>query len=257
MISFTDIQLYAWISGLLWPLARILGLISTAPVFSQANVPLPVKLGLGVALTLVIAPVLPHMPTADPASPAGLMILAQQMMIGMALGFVMNLVFMAVDVAGTLTGLTMGLGFASFFDPQTQGQTNAINQLLTIMAMLIFFQINGHLAMISVLADSFASLPVGQSPDRSAYWHILQWSEILFSSGIQLSLPMVAALLATNIALGILTRAAPQLNLFGIGFPITISLGFVTLMLSLDYLNQPMQHVLNDGFLFMRQMWKP
>ncbi|MDA8224619.1 MAG: flagellar biosynthetic protein FliR [Betaproteobacteria bacterium] len=241
MIHFTDTQLYAWIAGLVWPLSRILGLISSAPVFGQANVPLLSKLGLGIVLTLLLAPVLPPMPAIDPSSPAGLLILAQQVMIGLSLGFIMNLVFMAIDIAGSLAGLTMGLGFASFFDPQTEGQTNAVNQLLALLATLVFLQLNGHLVLISVLADSFRHLPVGQWPDRSVVWQILEWSKLLFSAGIQLALPVVTALLITNVALGILTRAAPQLNLFGIGFPVTISIGFITLLLSLQLMLHPME----------------
>ncbi len=255
MIHFTDTQLYGLIAGLLWPLTRILGMIASAPLFSQADIPMTAKIGLGVVLTLVIAPSLPLLPVIDPASPAGLLILAQQAIIGLSIGFIMNITFMAVDLAASMAGLTMGLGFASFFDPQTQGQSNAINQFLAIMTILIFFQINGHLMLIAALADSFTLLPIGQWPDKSVFWHLVNWSGIIFTAGVQLSLPIVTALLITNLTLGILTRAAPQLNLFGIGFPITIGIGFISLLLSLDYMNRPLQNLLLRGLEFSRQIW--
>ncbi len=257
MISFTDTQLYTWLAGLMWPLARILGLIGTAPVFAQSVIPVPAKVGLGLAITLLLSPVLPAMPSVDPASAAGLLILAQQILIGMAMGFVMNLVFMSVDMAGSLMGLTMGLGFATFYDPQTQGQSNAINQILAIVITLIFLQTNGHLAVLSVLAESFQRLPVGVWPHQGVFWQAATWGKDIFSAGVQLSLPVVTALLITNLALGILTRAAPQLNLFGIGFPLTIGIGFMVLLLSMDYLQGPLQQQLTIGLDLMQRFTTP
>ncbi len=257
MISFTDTQLYAWLAGLIWPLARVLGLLGTAPLFGQATIPAPAKVGLGMAITVLLMPVLPAMPAVEPSSPAGLLILAQQILIGMSMGFVMNLVFMAVDLAGSLSGLTMGLGFASFYDPQTRGQSNAINQLLAILMTLSFLQLNGHLALLTVLAESFRSLPVGQWPHQGVFWQAAIWGGTIFSAGVQLSLPIITTLLIANLALGILTRAAPQLNLFGIGFPLTIGIGFVAMLLSLDYLQRPLQQLLLDGINFLRRLVSP
>lgn len=255
MIRFSDIQLYHWVASLLWPLTRILGLIGSAPLFSQANIPTTEKLGLGMLLTLIIAPNLPAIPNIDPASLPGLLILAQQLMIGVIMGFIMNIIFMAIDLTATLGSLTMGLGFASFYDPQTQGQSSAINQLFSIMTILVFFQINGHLLLITALADSFTLLPIGQWPTHDLLWQLANWSGILFTAGLQLSLPVVTALLITNLTLGILTRAAPQLNLFGIGFPITLGVGFTVLLLSLDYLARPLQNLLLQGLTYTRQIW--
>ncbi len=255
MIRFTDVQLYHWVASLLWPLTRVLGLIGSAPLFSQANVPVAEKIGLGMLLTLVMAPNLPAMPDIDPASLPGLMILTQQLMIGLIMGFIMNIIFMAIDLTATLGSLTMGLGFASFYDPRTQGQSSAINQLFSIMTILVFFQINGHLLLIAALADSFTLLPIGQWPSHDMLWQLANWSGILFTAGLQLSLPIVTALLITNLTLGILTRAAPQLNLFGIGFPVTLGVGFVMLLLSLDYLARPLQNLLMQGLTYTRQIW--
>jgi flagellar biosynthetic protein FliR len=142
----------------------------------------------------------------------------------------------------------MGLSFASFFDPQSQGQSNSISQFLLLLATLAFLAVNGHLLLLSALAHSFATLPISASPmDGHIFKQIADWGGIIFSAGVQLSLPMVAALLITNIALGILTRAAPQLNLFGIGFPITLTVGFVVIGFALPYLATPLESLFQQG----------
>lgn len=257
MISFSAVTLYAWIGAFLWPLTRILGLISAAPVFGHSSVPITFKIGLGVILAIIVAPNLTHLPEVNPASLPGILILIQQFIIGTAMGFVMRLVFMAIDMAGAIIGMTMGLSFASFFDPETAGQTTSISQFLTLLSTLIFLSINGHLILIANLIDSFTTLPIGLWPGNHIFLQMVNWSGIIFRSGVQLSLPVVAALLITNIALGILTRASPQLNLFVIGFPITIGLGYLAIALSLTYLTVPIELVLQHGLEFTQQMVRP
>ncbi|MHB1677056.1 MAG: flagellar biosynthetic protein FliR [Sulfuriferula sp.] len=257
MISFSTATLYAWIGAFLWPLTRILGLISAAPVFGHSSVPVTFKIGLGVILAIIVAPNLTHLPDINPASLPGILILIQQFIIGTAMGFVMRLIFMAIDMAGAIIGMTMGLSFASFFDPETAGQTTSISQFLTLLSTLIFLSINGHLILIANLIDSFTTLPIGMWPGNHIFLQMVNWSGIIFRSGVQLSLPVVAALLITNIALGILTRASPQLNLFGIGFPITIGLGYLAIALSLPYLTVPIELVLQHGLEFTQQMVRP
>jgi len=256
MISFTDTAIYTWLGGFIWPLTRILGLISTAPVFGHNSVPITSKIGLAVILAIIVGPNLPNIPAVNPASLAGILILAQQLIIGLAMGFAMQIIFMAVDMAGTIAGMTMGLGFASFFDPQTQGQTVAISRFMTMLATLVFLSINGHLIMIEGLVESFSTLPISVSALNShGFLQMANWGGTIFSAGVQLSMPMVAALLITNIALGILTRSAPQLNLFGIGFPITLGMGFVVLALALPYLATPMQALMQQGFNFTQKLF--
>uniref|UniRef100_E6QR66 Flagellar biosynthetic protein FliR n=1 Tax=mine drainage metagenome TaxID=410659 RepID=E6QR66_9ZZZZ len=254
MITFTAATLYTWLGAFLWPLTRILGLISTAPVFGHNSVPVMAKIGLGVLLAIIVAPNLTHLPDVNPASLPGILILIQQFIIGTAMGFAMNITFIAVDMAGSIISMTMGLSFASFFDPQAQGQTTVISQFLTLLATLVFLSINGHLVLIKNLIDSFYTLPIGMWPGNHIFLQMVDWSGIIMHAGVQLSLPIIAALLITNIALGILTRAAPQLNLFGIGFPITIGVGFLTLALTLPYLAMPVQKVLQQGLEFTQQI---
>ncbi|GBL45645.1 flagellar biosynthesis protein FliR [Sulfuriferula multivorans] len=258
MITLTSAELNTWIAALLWPLTRILGLIAVAPVFGNTSVPVQVKIGIGVMLTLIVAPTLPALPTVDPMSFPGLLILVQQLIIGLGMGFAMRIIFAGVEMAGAITGMTMGLSFASFFDPQSQGQSNFISQFMSLLATLAFLAVNGHLLLLSVLAHSFSTFPISASPmGGQIFKQIADWGGIIFSAGVQLSLPMVAALLITNIALGILTRAAPQLNLFGIGFPITLTIGFVVIGLALPYLATPLERLFQQGIEMAGQITMP
>lgn len=249
MLTITSAELNLWMATLLWPLSRTLGLVASAPLFGNAGVPVQVKVMLGVLLAVVVAPGMPPMPSHDPASWAGLLIVAKEMLIGVSMGFAMRIVFAAVEMAGEVIGLTMGLGFASFYDPQTRGRSSTISQFLTLLATMALLAINGHLVMIEVLAESFVSMPVGATQvSAAAPLELVRWAGIIFTSGLQLALPVLAALLMTNVALGVLTRAAPQLNLFGIGFPISIAVGFLLIALTLPYLAGPLQALFNQGF---------
>lgn len=257
MISISSDLLQTWIVGLLWPLTRVLGVIATAPILGHNAIPIRVKLGLGIMLTLIITPTLPPLPKFDIFSPQGLLILVLQLIIGLAIGFSMRLVFAAVDVAGQLIGLTMGLGFASFFDPQTRGQNTALSQFLTLLAMLIFLSLDGHLMIVTAVTNSFISMPISIANGGLNPIKIAMWGEIIFSAGVLLALPVVVTLLITNMALGVLTRTAPQLNLFGIGFPVTLSIGFVVLALALPGMLRPIEKLIEQGASNMKQVAEP
>jgi flagellar biosynthetic protein FliR len=255
VISFTTIELNTWIAALLWPLTRILGLVAAAPVFGHSSVPISIKLILGVMLATIIAPTVPPLPAADPTSWAGLLILAQELLIGLGMGFAMRLVFAAIEFAGDVASSTMGLSFATFFDPNSSGHSSAISQFLTLVATMAFLAVNAHLVLLQALAESFVTLPISSTPiSLAAPLELVRWGGKIFSAGLQLSMPILAALLITNIALGILTRAAPQLNLFGIGFPITLGVGFLAISLTLPYLGTPMQNLFNQGIEAVRAL---
>lgn len=249
MFDVTSAELNAWIVGLMLPLARILGMVASAPLFSNRAAPVRVRVAVGVALAMAIVPALPPLPPIDPGSGLGLAIFAQQMVIGIVIGFIMRLVFAAVDVAGELIGLQMGLGFATFFDPQSGGQTAVVAEFLGLLATLVFLALNGHLLMVEVLVRSFEWLPVREAAVDAAGWRVAGgYGALMFATGLLLSMPLIAALLITNVAMGILTRAAPQINLFAVGFPITMTAGFVVIMLTLEAFAPVMGHFYDQGF---------
>ncbi|MDB5777111.1 MAG: flagellar biosynthesis protein FliR [Herbaspirillum sp.] len=248
MIHVTTAQLYAWIGAFIWPLTRILGLIAIAPPFGGGSVPSRIKLMLGILIAILIAPNIPAPPAIDPMSLPALLLLTQQVIIGASMGMAVRMVFAAVEMAGQIISMTMGLSFAVFFDPSSQGQTAAVSQLLSYLATLIFLAVNGHLVLISVLSDSFTTLPISAQPMTTESLHqLVIWCGTIFSMGLQLAMPVVGALLVTNLSLGILSRSAPQLNLFGIGFPITLSAGFILIAVTLPYMATPLNRVLNNG----------
>jgi len=237
MINVTSMQLEAWLAAFIFPLARILALVASSPVLGNRQIPVRVKVGFALLVTFLIAPTLNMQPDIETSSGVGLFILLQQIMVGLAMGFAMRLVFTAIEMAGDIMGMQMGLGFASFYDPVNSSDTQVIAQFLGIIAALAFLSMNGHLYMLATLAESFQAFPIStQVPSASAMQTLALWGGSIFSNALRLSLPLIAALLITNLALGILTRSAPQLNIFAIGFPITLVVGFVTLILTLPYL---------------------
>lgn len=247
MISVSAAQLDLWMSALLFPLARVLGLIAAAPLFNNRAFVARVRLGLGLGITLAIIPTLP--PSGlQVGSWQGLLALTQQMLIGIALGFSMRIIFAAIDLAGELIGLQMGLGFAMFYDPDNAAQSPVIAEFMGLLAMLVFLSINGHLMVLAVLGNSFEWWPVGADLFPASGWlAIARWGATVFSAGLMLALPIIAALLVVNIALAVLTRAAPTLNLFAIGFPVTLIAGFVMLVLSLPFFTPMLQRLFEYG----------
>jgi len=255
MISVTSAQLNTLIAAYLWPMTRILGLMALAPLYNNGQIPARIKIGLAFLLAMVVAPAVPAGPAMDPMSLPGLLILAQQLIIGLAMGLTMRMAFAGAEMAGNIAGLTMGLGFATFFDPQSEGQSSAISQFFALLMIMVYLAANIHLVVLSTLVDSFNSMPISAHPFEGGRLQMLVvWGGRIFSSGLQLSLPIVAALLITNLALGVLTRAAPQLNLFGIGFPITMGVGFIMIAVTLPYLTTPLLRLMDDGITAMQQV---
>jgi flagellar biosynthesis protein FliR len=232
MFSVTYAQLNGWLTAFLWPLTRILALIATAPVFGNTSLSVRVKVGLGAFITLIVAPTLPAMPQVTVFSANGVGIIVNQFLIGAALGFTMQLVFAVVTAASDLMSLGMGLGFASFFDPQANTSTPALSSWLNMMAMLAFLVFDGHLQMIAALIATFQSVPVTANVLGANGWMLIaSYGATVLTSGLLLSLPVVVALLITNLSLGILNRAAPQIGIFQIGFALTMLVGLVLIQL--------------------------
>ncbi len=254
MINVTSAQLDAWLATFAWPLARILALIASAPILGNPSVPARVKIGLGLFITLLVAPLLPPLPTDAPASADGLLIMAQQILIGFAMGLTMRVIFHAAELAGEFIGLQMGLGFATLYDASVPGMVPVLGQYLGIVISLAFVAIDGHLLLLSALVESFQVLPVSSLTAPPGLRALVQWSGNIFSYSLALSLPLLAALLITNLALGVLTRAAPQLNIFAIGFPITILIGFLALTLALPYFAPTFERMFMEGFTVMLKL---
>ncbi len=190
---------------------------------------------IAIALTIVIVPILPPPTAIDPLGLDGMLITAAQVMIGLAMGFAVKLIFSAIETGGHIMAQTMGLGFAQMNDPANGVTVPVVSQFYIIMATLLFLALNGHLVVIDVLAESFTMLPVsmqGISPD--GIWLLIEWSSWIFTGAVLMALPVVVALLLINVAFGVMMRAAPQLNVFAVGFPLTLTFGFIFMWASLE-----------------------
>lgn len=251
VFSVTSDQLSVWMVAFLWPFVRMLALIGTAPVFSEAAVPRSAKVGLAALLSIVITPTLGAMPSVPLVSAGGAWILIQQVLIGAAMGFSMRMVFAIVQAAGEYAGLQMGLSFASFFDPTSGGNTMVLARLLNVMAMLIFLAVDGHLMLITTLVESFHALPIADAPLAAGGWFLLvsAGSQIV-SGGLMLALPLIAALLTLNLALGIMNRVSPQFSIFAVGFPITLLAGMGMLQMLMQYIAPFLEPRFAAGFAF-------
>ena len=252
MIQITTAQWYAWIAAFMFPFLRIFGLILAEPLLGNRVVPVAAKVGLALFVTLMLAPLLPLMPSVEPASAAGVLIGAQQLLIGLSMGFCIRIALTAAETAGQLAGLQMGLGFAVFFDPQSQAQTAVVGQFLGLFAILVFLSLNGHYVVLSALVESFRALPISSEPVSALGLRaVVEWGGAIFSAGLLISLPVVAALLIANIAVGIMTRAAPQLNIFAVGFPVTLTTGFVALYLATPFIGPALEGLFEQAVLAM------
>lgn len=241
MPSFTEAQLSAWYGAVFWPLVRVLALISVAPVLSHRVVPIRVKLLMGMAITALLVPNLSTPPLADALSGAGIALLAQNILIGVTLGFAVRLIFASMELAGELIGLQMGLSFAGFFSPATGQTQNAVASFLALLALLMFLAIDGHLLLIHALAESFRVFPLSQADAAPLSFELLvRMAADMFSVALTIALPFVAVLLLVNVVLGVLARVAPQLNIFAVGFPLTLLVGLAVLYLLLPYMQSPL-----------------
>jgi flagellar biosynthesis protein FliR len=250
MFNFSEADILAWIATVIYPFFRIAALIATAPIIGDATVPRRVRIGLAVFTTIIVAPTLTKIPNVALLSGDGFMLIARQILIGAAMGFSIRLAFAAVEYAGDIIGLQMGLGFATLVDPETNDQTPMIGSLLRYFASLAFLAANGPLMMIAGVADSFQAMPIASDGGVFGDWKSLALSGgTVFGLALHMALPVIAALLVTNIALGVMTRAAPQLNLFSIGFPITIGVGFLVLLASLPVLLALADNAVTDSVM--------
>jgi len=251
---FTSADIGSWIGSLVWPFTRIAAMLAIAPIFGARMVPQRARLVIALLLTWIVLPLLPEVPALDPLSLSGALLTAQQLVIGLAIGFSLQLVFATLVIAGQTIAMGMGLGFAQMVDPQNGVNVPVIGQYYVVIATLMFLALNGHLALIRVLVDSFQSLPVGvDALTREDFRTIAYWGARMFADAVMVALPAVASILLVNLAFGVVSRSAPQLNVFGVGFPVTLTLGFVILVFAIANLLPQMQQLIAGAFTSLGQ----
>ena len=240
MLTFTEAQLLAWLSPLFWPFVRVLALFSALPVLGQRTVPARVRVGLALLIVVAAQASLPAMPAVALDTPLAFMLVLQNVLIGLTLGFAVRIVFAAVEFAGELIGLQMGLNYAGFFDPMSGGQATATSRFFGTTVGLLFVVINGHLLVVAAVVQSFVAFPV--APEPFAFLRAMQpqvWGSEVFALGLWIALPLVGMLLFVNLVLGVISRVAPQMNVFAIGFPVTLGVGLLGMLFTLPVMEGP------------------
>jgi len=249
MLTLSIEQIGFWLGSLFWPFVRISAMMLAAPVFGARMMPVRIRIVLAFALSVLTTPLLPTVPAVDPISFSAAAILVQQVIIGIAMGLIIQMVFQALVIAGESIASTMGLGFARMMDPANGVQVPVISQFFVVMATLLFVTLNGHLLLIQLVLRSFDIIPIAESGlSMPGFRTVVSWGSQMFIGGLMVALPAVTALLIVNISMGVVTRAAPQLNIFAVGFPLMILLGFIFISASLPGIFSQFTQMLMNSF---------
>jgi flagellar biosynthetic protein FliR len=248
-------QIESWIGSAFWPFLRIGACLMVAPMFGASYVPPRIRIVLAGAMTLVALPMIPHAQAMTVLSADGVITTVEQIVIGVALGFALQLMFDALTLGGQILANGMGLGFAFNIDPLRGVTTPALGQFYTLLGILVFLALDGHIALIETLISSFRGLPVGPSGLSAQALHSLaDWGDEMFLGALRVALPGMTAMLVINLAFGVTSRAAPALNLFAVGFPVTLIFGFVIVLLGLPGIQTVLTDLLRAAFQFMRML---
>ncbi len=252
-MNVSAIEIVERFYAFLWPMLRISALLLAAPVFSLQSVTVRIRILLALALSVMVYPMF-DWPVIDPLSAPGLLEILNQLVIGVFMGLMLQIVTASVVVAGQAVSNAMGLSMASLIDPNL-GNVPVIAQFLLVLSTLIFVSLGGHAMLLAMVLESFSTLPVGRSLiDQVAYGQLVSWSSMIFLGAVLTALPVMATLLFISIGLGVVTRAAPSLNIFSVGLPATIVAGFFVLMVSLSSIAGRIQWLWLQGLTQIRVM---
>jgi flagellar biosynthetic protein FliR len=258
MINITQAQLMGWLTEWFWPFVRIGACLMVAPLFGARFVPARIRIALAAAIGFLVAPLLPSPPAVSLFSGEGIVILLQQILIGVAVGFVLQVVFDAIGLAGQVLANSMGLSFAFNIDPLRGTSTVAVGQFYLILMTLTFITLDGHLAIIELIVQGFQTLPVGAvGLGADGLWRVASSGAVLFSGALQVALPGITALMVANIAFGLISRAAPTLNIFSVGFALSIVFGLIVLQVGLPGIQQGFIELTRSAFDDVAELQQP
>ncbi|KIU51358.1 flagellar biosynthesis protein FliR [Pseudomonas putida] len=254
MLQLTDAQIATWVASFILPLFRIAAVLMTMPIIGTKMVPGRIRLYLALAITVVVVPGLPPMPEVNPLSLSGLLLIAEQILIGAVFGLSLQLFFQIFVVAGQVVAIQMGMAFASMVDPVNGVNVAVVSQFLSMLVTLLFLSMNGHLVVFEVITESFTTLPVGTGLMVNHYWDLVGRLSWVLGAALLLVPPAITALLVVNIAFGVMTRAAPQLNIFSIGFPLTLVLGLGIFWVVLADILSHYQALASEALQWLREL---
>lgn len=251
----TDTEIAAFIQQYFLPFTRIGMLFMVMPVLGSRMVSTRLRLCLAMLTTILVVPLLPPLPSVPVLSLAALIFIVQELAIALMIGFLFQIVFQVFVLSGQFMAMKMGLGFASMNDPTNGVQTTALSQFFLLMTTLMFVSVNGHILLLELLVRSFNSLPPGHwQLNVGLFYQMASMGSWLFASALVFALPVLTSLLFVNIAFGIMSRAAPQLNIFAVGFPFTLIVGLILVWLSLASFLPAFENIMDYGFTTAAEM---
>jgi flagellar biosynthetic protein FliR len=253
VITVAAIDIVEHFYALLWPMLRMSALMLFAPVFSLPALTTRLRVLLALALSVMVYPMF-DWPRIDPLSARGLLEIANQITIGLMMGLILQVAIAAVVVAGQAISNSMGLSMAMMIDPNL-GNVPTVAQFLIVLATLVFVGLGGHGLLLAMLVESFSSLPVGTFVIVEQSWRqVLAWSSMMFLGAVLIALPVMVTLLFINIGIGVITRAAPSLNIFAVGLPATIVMGFLVLIMSMANIGSRLQWLWTQSLVQTRTL---
>lgn len=254
MIELAGSDIGRWVAGYLWVLFRIGAVLMTMPVIGTALVPMRIRLFLALALTFLVAPQIANVPQLDALVLSTWVVIAEQILIGAAMGFLLQLLFQIHVIAGQIVAMQMGLGFASMNDPAMGVSVAVVAQVFTMLVTLLFLAMNGHLVLIEVLVESFTTLPIGETLQAEDFHTLVLRFSWVMAAAVLIGLPAITALLIVNLSFGVMMRASPQLNIFSIGFPLTLVFGLFILWVLLSGTAEQYHLFASDALIWLREM---
>jgi flagellar biosynthetic protein FliR len=255
-MQFTAAEIGQWMGAFVWPWLRLSALLMAAPILGNQQIPVRVRILLGAALAVALIPVVGPVPAVDFLSLQALLIAVQEVLIGVFIGLLLAMAFQVAAMAAEQIALTMGLGFATMVDPQSGMTLPVLSQFFLILVTLLFLSVGGHLMLIELLAESYRSMPVGGGGfARADFMGFVSFGSYMFAGAVLLALPAVVVLLVVQLAMGVMTRAAPQLNIFSVGFPLTMMIGFLAVLgLVIPVIGPRMAQMWGDAFAAARSL---
>ncbi|BCA95860.1 flagellar biosynthetic protein FliR [Legionella antarctica] len=239
-------------SQVIWPLWRMGGLILTAPFFSSVLIPSRIKVLFLLTLGWVCASFVPPQLSFLYFNGIYVVYMLQELFLGILMGFALQLVFQIFVLAGQIISMQAGLGFAVMVDPSSKASVPLVSQLYLMMTTLIFLALNGHLTLLDAVINSFKIMPIGHSSmDNTMVWQVIMFSSWMFKEAVLISIPAILSLLIVSLSFGIMTRVAPQLNIFSLGFPITLIMAMGIIRVGLPNAGIEMVSSIEQGMHFI------
>lgn len=252
-LVLSEQQLMQFIGQYLWPMLRIGGLFFAMPVIGAQTVTPRVRIALTLAVTVLVAPLLPDPPAIDMVSLQAMALVAKELLIGIAMGFMLQIFLQVFILAGEFISMKMGLGFAAMNDPSTGVSTTVLSQFYLLLATLLFLSYDGHLIIIRMLIDSYQTLPLGGGGlDAQALFGVVSLGSWLFGAALVIALPVFTAVMVINMAFGVMNRSAPQMNVFTVGFPMTLIFGILVMWFALSAFLPAFEVFMQEAFQRIR-----